>query len=329
MRRSLLLASALLALIPAASAQAAVPHTVQPGETLWSIAAANNLYAGALAAYNGLPANASVVLGSTIMVPSGAEALPKVNEALAAGKITQPCECLDDNTRGQGTPAPQVAASSSSSSSGSDAPPPAGAYTVKAGDTFSSLAAKAGVQPAQIAGVNGLSLDGPLVAGTTIKLPPASAPVQQSTPAAAPKNVPAASPAPAPGRVSAGEVHSVAAQHGVDGSLAAAIGWQESGFNNAMVSSANARGVMQVMSGTWDWVQRNLASRQLDPNSPTDNVHAGTLYLRQMLKETGGDPAMAAAGYYQGLGSVKKIGMLPETQRYVENVMALRSKFGG
>ena len=326
MRRTLLLASALLALIPAASANAAVPHTVQPGETLWSIAAANNLYAGALAAYNGLPANSSVVLGSTIMVPSGAEALPKVNEALAAGKITQPCECLDDNTRGQGQPQSQPQAASSG---GSDAPPPAGAYTVKAGDTFSSLAAKAGVQPAQIAGVNGLSLDSPLLSGTTIKLPPASAPVQQSTPAAEPQNVPAASPAPAAGRVSAGQVQTVAAQNGVDGSLAAAIGWQESGFNNAMVSSANARGVMQVMPGTWDWVQRNLASRKLDPNSPTDNVHAGTLYLRQMLKETGGDPAMAAAGYYQGLGSVKKIGMLPETQRYVDNVLALRSKFGG
>jgi N-acetylmuramoyl-L-alanine amidase len=96
-----------------------------------------------------------------------------------------------------------------------------------------------------------------------------------------------------------------------------------------MVSSANARGVMQVMPGTWDWVQRNLASRQLDPSSATDNVHAGTLYLRQLLRESGGDPAIAAAGYYQGPASVRKIGMLPETQRYVQNVLALRSRFGG
>jgi soluble lytic murein transglycosylase-like protein len=129
--------------------------------------------------------------------------------------------------------------------------------------------------------------------------------------------------------VTSGDIHTVAGQNGVDGSLAAAIGWQESGFNNAMVSSANARGVMQVMPGTWDWVQRNLASRQLDPSSPVDNVHAGTLYLGQLLKETGGDERLAAAGYYQGLGSVRKIGMLPETQRYVDNVMALRGRFGG
>jgi N-acetylmuramoyl-L-alanine amidase len=222
---------------------------------------------------------------------------------------------------------PQPAAPAQSS-----APPPAGAYLVKPGDTFSSLAARAGVRPEQVAGVNGLDVDQPLLAGTTIKLPPTSAPVQQQ--AAPPQQAsppPTAQPAPqaAPGRVTAGDIHAVAGQHGVPGSLAAAIAWQESGFNNAMVSSANARGVMQVMPGTWDWVQRNLADRKLDPNSASDNVTAGTLYLRQLLRESGGDPVTAAAGYYQGPASVKKIGMLPETQRYVNNVMALRSRFGG
>ena len=96
-----------------------------------------------------------------------------------------------------------------------------------------------------------------------------------------------------------------------------------------MVSSANARGVMQVMPGTWDYVQDNLASRPLDPDSAVDNVHAGTLFLRQLLRESGGDPEIAAASYYQGATSVREDGMLPETRRYVDNVMALRSRFGG
>jgi N-acetylmuramoyl-L-alanine amidase len=121
----------------------------------------------------------------------------------------------------------------------------------------------------------------------------------------------------------------VASRNGVPASLASAIAWQESGFNNAMVSSANARGVMQVMPGTWDWVQSNLARRHLDPSSAIDNVGAGVLYLGHLLRETGGDPSLAAAGYYQGIGSVRQIGMLPETRRYVANVMALRSRFGG
>jgi N-acetylmuramoyl-L-alanine amidase len=115
----------------------------------------------------------------------------------------------------------------------------------------------------------------------------------------------------------------------VSPSLAPAIAWQESGFNNAMVSNANARGVMQVLPGTWDWVQQNLAKRQLNPSSPIDNVGAGVLYLGRLLQQTGGDPAMAAAGYYQGLASVQRIGMLPDTKRYVDNVLALRSRFGG
>ena len=38
---------------------------------------------------------------------------------------------------------------------------------------------------------------------------------------------------------------------------------------------------------------------------------------------------MAAAAYYQGLSSVRRVGMFPETQQYVDNVLALRSRFGG
>ena len=136
--------------------------------------------------------------------------------------------------------------------------------------------------------------------------------------------MPAADPAPTATTVGAGDIQSVASQYGVSPSLAAAIAWQESGFNNAMVSSANARGVMQVMPGTWDYVQQNLAQRQLDPNSATDNVHAGVMYLKQLLDQTGGDENAAIAGYYQGLSSVQNRGMFDDTQRYVANVQALR-----
>ena len=301
MRRTSLLMVA-VALCAPASAPAAVPHTVQPGETLWSIAAANNLTTRTVAVFNGLSEDSHVVLGSTIMVPTVAEGAAKLATTAPAAPA-----------------APAVPTGA--------APPPAGAYTVQPGDTFSGLAARTGVSAEQVAGVNGLDVNAPLVAGTAIKLPPAAAPAAPAT--STTPQAPQAAPAPSPTRVTSGEIASVASQHGVPASLAAAIAWQESGFNNAMVSSANARGVMQVMPGTWDWVQRNLASRQLDPNSATDNVHAGTLYLRQMLQETGGDPALAAAGYYQGLASVRRIGMLPETQRYVANVMALRGRFGG
>src|SRR4051812_21627669 len=63
-----------LGLTAAAPAGAAVPHTVQPGETLWSIAAANGFTTRSFAAYNGLGEASNVTLASTIMAPGDPEA---------------------------------------------------------------------------------------------------------------------------------------------------------------------------------------------------------------------------------------------------------------
>ncbi len=304
MRRSTALLTTAAALLLPSAAHASVAHTVAPGETLWSIAAANNLYTNALAAFNGVSADSQVVLGSTIKVPSEAEALIAVNSAPAV-------------------PSTSAAASTSS------APTAMGGYTVRWGDTISGLAAGAGVSPVAFAAANGLDPNGILMAGTVVKLPTgAPAPARASQPAPTPV-VPAANPQPTSTRLDSGTVSSVAARNGVSGSLATAIAYQESGFNNAMVSGANARGVMQVMPGTWTWIQDNLASTRLNPASATDNVAAGSLYMKHLLQETGGDEATAIAAYYQGLSSVRTQGMLPETKRYVANVQALQSRFGG
>jgi murein DD-endopeptidase MepM/ murein hydrolase activator NlpD len=224
--------------------------------------------------------------------------------------------------------APVVQTAQNGQAAPEEAPEAMGAYKVRPGDTLSGLAVAVRVPAAQMAYMNGLSPTAPLIAGTVIKLP-TGASVTPSGPAPARTIVPQAAPMASPGRLSAAQVGTLAAQQGAPSSLAAAIAWQESGFNNAMISPANARGVMQVMPGTWSWVQANLSSTRLDPASATDNVKAGSLYLAHLLRETNGDPAMAAAGYYQGLASVRRIGMLPETQRYVANVLALRARFGG
>jgi soluble lytic murein transglycosylase-like protein len=312
--RSLLALTPFLLLAAAAPANAALPHTVQPGETLWSIAAANNLTTRTVAAFNGLPETAQVVLGSTINVPTIAEGAAALQ---AAG--VQPA----------GAP-PQAAAPAAAAASTGSAPPPAGSYVVRAGDTLSGLAANAGVATSQIAAANGLDPAGPLLTGTVLRLPSgAPAPPRSSQPLPPQRVVPAAAPAPTATRLGAGDIQSVAAANGVSPSLASAIAWQESGFNNGMVSSANARGVMQVMPGTWSFVEDNLAGRPLDSNSATDNVRAGVLYLRHLLQQTGGDESAAIAGYYQGLGSVRSRGLFDDTQKYVANVQALRSRFGG
>jgi LysM repeat protein len=363
MFRSLLAAMAACALVPATSM--AATHTVAPGETLWGIAYANNLPTSSVAAANGLSAEARVVAGTNLTIPAPGQAptppvtpapsSPGTTSAPAAsgggGYRVAPGDTLSaiaarqgvslgslaaanglklDSWVIQGTtlklPAPGSAPVAQAPAQG--APEAMGAYKVRPGDTLSGLAAAARVPAAQMAYMNGLNPTAQLVAGTIIKLPTGAA-INPTTPAPARTIVPQAAPMASPGRLSAGQVGTLAAQSGAPSSLASAIAWQESGFNNAMISPANARGVMQVMPGTWSWVQSNLSRARLDPSSPTDNVKAGSLYLAHLLRETNGDPALAAAGYYQGLASVRRIGMLPETRRYVANVLALRGRFGG
>jgi LysM repeat protein len=360
--RSLLAALAVCALAPATSAAAV--HTVAPGETLWGIAMANNLPTSAVATANGLSPEARVVAGTNLTIPApGQTPTPPTTPAPSSGTggggyRVQPGDTLSDIAARQGLSLSALAAANGldpddwvisgtslrlpaaggavvaraaaapATTAAPAAPEAMGAYKVRPGDTLSGLAAAVRVPAAQMAYMNGLDPNGPLIAGTVLKLP-TGASITASGPAPARTIVPQANPVASPGRLTAGQVGALAAQQGVPSSLAAAIAWQESGFNNAMISSANARGVMQVMPGTWSWVQANLSPTRLDPASPTDNVKAGSLYLAHLLRETNGDPAMAAAGYYQGLDSVRRIGMLPETRRYVANVLALRGRFGG
>ncbi len=64
-----------LAALPlmASPAQAAAPHVVLPGETLWSISAANNFTTRTVAAFNGLSEDTQLLAGETIQVPTVAE----------------------------------------------------------------------------------------------------------------------------------------------------------------------------------------------------------------------------------------------------------------
>jgi LysM repeat protein len=141
------LAAAAIAVTAPSTAQAELPHVVQPGETLWSISAANNLTTRTVAVYNGLSEDAHVIAGQTILVPTvdeGAAALA------AAGTSTT---------------------SSSSSGTGSTG---GLAHTVQPGETLSGVAAVNGMSTADLAAANGLSEDAYLIAGTNIQIPSGS-----------------------------------------------------------------------------------------------------------------------------------------------------------
>ena len=115
---------------------------------------------------------------------------------------------------------------------------------------------------------------------------------------------------------------------------------QESAFNHQAVSGAGARGLMQLMPRTARGVSKRHKLRKGDLFSPEINIRLGTLYLSEMTKRFGGNPALAAAAYNAGARRVNSwlkrtpfdhadvwIEAIPfnQTRRYVQQVMAFIS----
>lgn len=93
----------------------------------------------------------------------------------------------------------------------------------------------------------------------------------------------------------------------------------ESGFRKNAVSSAGAKGLMQLMPAT---------AKELGVTDAFDveqNIDGGAKYLRQMLDRFNGDTKLALSAYNAGPGTVKRYkGNVPykETRHYVKRVIA-------
>jgi soluble lytic murein transglycosylase-like protein len=318
-----------VALLAPATASADFVHIVMPGESLTSVAAADGLSVAQLAAANGLPPTAQLITGSALQIPpQGAPVAGPTQPVWSPGPVAAP---IQPASAGDGDGDADDPATTGAAGGGS--------YVVQPGDTLTAIAARAGMTVAQLAAANGLDPNGFLLAGSVLRLAGGGPTFVSNTTAtaatqpvgAAAEGSPVNPPYPTPQTVTPSQVGSIASANGVPPSLADAIAYQESGFNNDLVSSADARGVMQILPGTWDWIQRTLVpgASPLAPASAADNVRGGVLLLRSLLNSTGGDPALAAAGYFQGLPSVQQNGMYPSTQQYVGDVMALAQRFGG
>ncbi|UKS30316.1 lytic transglycosylase domain-containing protein [Paenibacillus sp. HWE-109] len=129
-------------------------------------------------------------------------------------------------------------------------------------------------------------------------------------------------------------IQQASAKYGLDSSLVKAVIQQESSFNHQAVSSAGAKGLMQLMDGT------GSGFGVTNPFDPQQNVDAGTHFLSNLVKKYNGNEGVALAAYNAGPGRIDRLGirtdqdladkrhLLPqETQDYVSKVFTHKRNF--
>lgn len=109
----------------------------------------------------------------------------------------------------------------------------------------------------------------------------------------------------------------ISAKAQIDPRLVVAVIYQESKFQPAAVSGANAVGLMQLMPAT----ARSLG---VNPRDPAQNLWGGIWYLANLMRAYHGNVGLALAAYNAGPGAVSRYGGIPpyrETQDYVPQVL--------
>lgn len=102
-------------------------------------------------------------------------------------------------------------------------------------------------------------------------------------------------------------VERYAAENKVDKTLIYAVIKTESNFDSEAVSNVGARGLMQIMGDTFQWIRFRLGdSEELDYDTmfdPEQNIRYGS-YLIGYLLEYFGSMDLAICAYHAGIGSV-------------------------
>ncbi|SRR5258705_2860064 len=113
--------------------------------------------------------------------------------------------------------------------------------------------------------------------------------------------------------------------YGVEASLVHAVISAESSYNQYAISRTGAMGLMQLMPDT---ARRYGVQNMMDP---TENIHGGVRYLRDLLAMFKGRVDLAIAAYNAGENAVirygHKIPPYAETRTYVPRVLGFYRNF--
>ena len=134
-------------------------------------------------------------------------------------------------------------------------------------------------------------------------------------------------------------VFDAAEQYDIDPYLIFSIIRAESGFQTSARSPVGARGLMQIMPETADWIAKQRGIKQFDItdlHEPQINIEMGCWYLASLTREFAGSLPMVVAAYNAGSGRVREWASsgkwdgseqhledipFPETRQYVKRVL--------
>jgi N-acetylmuramoyl-L-alanine amidase len=260
---------------------------VRPGQNLTQIAAIYGTTVGALASANAIRDPNVVEAGTVLAIPSA-----RSNAAPTGGTVST-----------------------------------GGAYAVAApGDSLWSIATRNGTTVAALARANGIAATSTILIGRRLVLPagPNSGVVPMSLVS---QRYPAALLASSSRLTLLPLFRRWATHFGVPASLLEGTCWWESGWQTGARSPTGAVGIGQLEPATVTTLRSVLGDPSLSATDASDNIEMAAGYLHQLLAQTGGNQRLALAGYYQGMTSVRRSGMLPSTVQYVQGVLATSALF--
>ena len=101
---------------------------------------------------------------------------------------------------------------------------------------------------------------------------------------------------------------SISGEYNLSPSLVAAVIRNESSFRPSVESSVGARGLMQLMPDTADWVAKKIRLENYQPEmlyDPETNIRLGCWYLSYLSSQFNGNPYCVVCAYHAGQGEIK------------------------
>ncbi len=210
---------------------------------------------------------------------------------------------------------------------------PAGAtesYTVRPGDTLSHIAIRTGVSVDSLVEANGLPNADRIRVGQVLIVPSGGGNGDAAGLRAATNSYPSI---PSPLAEDQHRVQLIgtfehwANANSIPVDLLMAIAWNESGWQQNVVSNKGAVGIGQLMPATSAWIASDLIGQpNLNAELTEDNIRMSARYVGWLIRHLDSEE-LAIAAYYQGQGSIARGVMYTDTTAYVANVQGLRDDF--